>query len=208
MSNDQRNDWIDSIVREYPAFANDRTLLRKFLDAKGWVEDSLKVLKYLNVVREGGMVMRLQTALGAFSIPGLSEVAFIIETLAKIGEANLYAVRMLGQKAYAYGATAWAFNHPMPPLPSADAQKIRQWSGGRHERLGQAEWSRMGEAAMTALLRRCTQEHIHSGDFKLLIRLSFENQPTSLAKAVYRGFDVGTPFERDVHRTLECNYPT
>ncbi|MBN1568467.1 MAG: hypothetical protein JXA73_11530 [Acidobacteria bacterium] len=208
MSNDEPKNLVDLIVRDYPALANDRTLLKRFMDAKGWVEDSLKVFEYLNVIREGGMLMRLQGALSALSFPGLSEIAFIIETLAKIGEANLYAVRMLGQKAYAYGATAWAFRHPMPPLPYADAQKLRQWSGERKVKLGEAEWSRMGEAAMTALLRRCTQQRIHSGDFKLLIQLSFDNQPTQLAKAIYRGFEVGTTFERDAHRSLPCNYPT
>jgi len=208
MQNDEPKDLIDSIVRDHPALANDRTLLKRFLDAKGWVDDALQVFEYLNVIREGGLLMRLQSALSAFSFPGLSEVAFIIDTLARIGEANLYAVRMLGQKAYAYGATAWAFQHPMPPLPFGDAQKLRQWSGERHVRLGEAEWSRMGEAAMTALLRRCTQERIPSGDFKLLLRLSFDNQPSTLAKAVYRGFEVGTTFERDVHSTLVCNYPT
>jgi hypothetical protein len=208
MPNDEPKDLIDSIVRDHPALANDRTLLKQFLDAKGWVEDSLQVFEYLNVIREGGLLMRLQSALSAFSFPGLSEVVFIIDTLAKIGEANLYAVRMLGQKAYAYGATAWAFRHPMPPLPSGDAQKLRQWSGERHVRVGEAEWNRMGEAAMTALLRRCTQQRIPSGDFKLLLQLSFDNQPGTLAKAVYRGFEVATTFERDVHRTLVCNYPT
>jgi hypothetical protein len=208
MPNDEPKDLIDSIVRDHPALANDRTLLKQFLDAKGWVEDSLQVFEYLNVIREGGLLMRLQSALSAFSFPGLSEVVFIIDTLAKIGEANLYAVRMLGQKAYAYGSTAWAFRHPMPPLPSGDAQKLRQWSGERHVRVGEVEWNRMGEAAMTALLRRCTQQRIPSGDFKLLLQLSFDNQPGTLAKAVYRGFEVGTTFERDVHRTLVCNYPT
>jgi hypothetical protein len=208
MPNDEPKDLVESIIRKHPALGNDRTLLKRFLDAKGWIEDSLQVFEYLNVIREGGLLMRLQGALSAFTFPGLSEVAFIIDTLAKIGEANLYAVRMLGQKAYAYGATAWAFQHPMPPLPYGDAQKLRQWSGERHARLGEAEWNRMGEAAMTALLRRCTRQRIPSGDFKLLIQLSFDKQPTVLAKALYRGFEAGTTFERDVHRTLTCNYPT
>ena len=207
MDDEERNKFIDSIIEEYPPFANERTLLKRFLDIKGYVENSLQVFKYLNLVREGGLLMRLGGVLSTLSFPGLSEVAFLIDTLFKIGEANLYAVRMLGQKAYAYGATAWAFGDSMPPLPSGDAEKLREWSGERRLKLGEAEWNRMGEAAMTALLRRCTEERLPSGYFKLLIQLSFERQPAALAKAIYSGFEVGTAFERGVHQTLVCNYP-
>ncbi len=205
--NDKRNEMIESIIREHPALARERTLLARFLEAKGWADDALQVFEYLNLIREGGMLMRLQSILSALSFPGLSEIAFIIETLSRIGEANLYAVRLIGQKAYAYGATAWTFQHPMPPLPSGDAQKLRQWSGQHRVQLGQAEWNRMGEAAMTALLRQCTSARIRSGDFKLLLTISCNHQPAALARAIYDGFEAATTFERGVHQTLKCSYP-
>jgi len=143
-----------------------------------------------------------------FSFPGLSEVAFIVETLTKIGEANLYAVRLLGQKAYAYGVTAWAFEHDMPVLPAEDATKLREWSSEHRVQVGACEWTRLGEAAMTAMLRRCTYHKIPSSDFKLLVRVTFRNQPKPLAEAIYRGFEAGmTDFGRGAHHSLRCDYP-
>ena len=204
----ERNKLIDSIINDHPLLARDRTLLVRFMEAKGWVDDALQVLDYLNLVRPGGLLARLQSLLSSLSFPGLSEIAFIIETLTRIGEANLYAVQMLGRKAYAYGVTSWVFEQPMPPLPAADAAKLRQWSSERRVKLGEAEWRRMGDAARTAMLRRCAQEGIHSADYKLLVRLTFSNDPRSLAEAVYRGFEAGmTAFEKDAQRSLRCNYP-
>ena len=143
-----------------------------------------------------------------FSVPGVSEIAFIVETLERIGDANLYAVRMLGKKAYAYGVTAWAFQDPMPPLPADDAEKLRQWADERHVQLGAAEWFQMGQAAMMAMLRACTAGRIQSGDFKLLLRLRFQNQPKLLAESIYRGFESEmTAFERGAHESLRCDYP-
>lgn len=203
----ERQRLIDSIVQDHPELARERTLLVRFMDAKGWAEDALQVFECLNLVRAGGLLARLQGVLSMFSVPGLSEVAFIVETLEKIGEANLYAVRMLGQKAYAYGVTAWAFEHAMPPLPAADAEKLREWSSEERVQVGAAEWVRMGEAAMTAMVRRCAAERIPSSDFKLLVQMSFE-QPRPFAEAIYRGFEEGmTAFDRGAHESLRCNYP-
>lgn len=172
------------------------------------MDNALKVFGYLNLIRAGGLLARLQSALSMLSFPGLSELALIVETLSRIGEANLYAVRMLGRKAYAYGVTAWAFEQAMPPLPAGDAEKLRQWSSERRVQLGVAEWIRMGEAAMTAMLMRCVEARIQSSDFKLLLRLSCQNQPRLLAEAVYRGFEAGmTSFEQGAHESLRCNYP-
>jgi hypothetical protein len=204
----ERDRLIDSLVSDHPELARERTLLVQFLNVKGWAENALQVFEYLNLDRAGGVLARVQDALSMFSFPGLSEVAFIVDTLAMIGEANLYAVRMLGRKAYAYGVTAWAFEHPMPALPAADAAKLRQWSSERRVRVGAGEWARMGEAAMMAMLRRCTENRIRSADFKLLVRMSFQNQPRLLAQAVYQGLQTGmTDFERGAHEALGCDYP-
>lgn len=204
----QREELLDAIIQQHPELARERTLLVQFLNAKGWAETTLEVFGYLNLIKAGGVLARLQGILGALSLPGLSELCFIIDTLEKIGGANLYAVRMLGRKAYAYGATAWTFGHAMPPLPAADARRLEQWQGARRASLGAAEWRQMGDSAMTAMLRRCIEGRIHAADFKLLVRLSANNQPKLLAGSIYRGLQAGmSRFEQEAHETLRCDYP-
>lgn len=204
----ERNELIDEIVNDHPELARNRTMLVQFLDAKGWADNAVQVFKYLNLVKSGGMLARLEGVLSTLSYPGLAEIAFIVETLEQIGQANLYAVKMLGKKAYAYGVTAWAFQHVMPALPAADAQKLREWSHDRRVEQAAAEWHKMGEAAMLAMTRRCTYERIYSSLFKEWMRSSFHNHPKELAESIYRGFEVGmTAFERGVHRSLPCDYP-
>jgi hypothetical protein len=200
---------VDSIVNEHPELARDRTLLSQFLAAKGYVEDALQVFEYLNLVKAGGMLARLQSAVGFLSVPGLSELAFIIDTLCIIGNANRYAVQILGHKAHAYGVAAWAFQHPLPSLPQRDAEKLRQWVSGAHRaELGAAEWVEMRDSAVRAMILRCAQNRIQAADFKLLVRLSFSNQPKELALALFKGFEATmTRWERDVHTTLICDYP-
>ena len=46
----ERARLIESIVNDHPDLARDRTLLVQFMNAKGWVEESLQVFEYLNLL--------------------------------------------------------------------------------------------------------------------------------------------------------------
>ena len=201
--------FIETIIREHPELARDRTMLKQFLHYKGRAGDILQAFEYLNLVKSGGMLARLQGVLARFSVPGLAELMFIIDTLCQISAANRYAVKLLGYKAYAYGVTSWAFRHQPPPAPKADLDKLREWiSGERRAALGAEEWTKMRDAAITAMTRRCAKHKIQAADMKWIIRHRFRNQPRKLAGAVAAGFQATmTSFESEAYGKLPINYP-
>ena len=200
---------IQSIINDHPELARDRPFLARLINAKGFTEDSLKVFKYLNLIKPGGYLAKAQAALTRLSLPGISEVLFILDTLHDIGKANLAAVDILGRKAYAYGVTAWAFRHSPPPVPPRDLELLSQWiSGERRAALGAIEWVKMRDAAITAMNRRCASLRIYAADFKLLLRLRYEENPQKLARAIYTGFVASaSTFDREAHEALSCDYP-
>lgn len=200
---------IETIIREHPELARDRTLLKQFLHYKGRTGDVLQTFEYLNLVKPGGMLGRLQRVLTRFSVPGLAELMFIIETLCQISASNRYAVKILGYKAYAYGVTSWAFCHKPPPAPNADLDKLREWISGEHRAaLGAKEWVEMRDSAITAMTRRCAKLKIKAADMKWIIRHQFKNQPKKLAGAVAAGFQTTmSSFGSEAFKKLPVDYP-
>jgi hypothetical protein len=206
-----KDELIESLISEHPELARDRTLLKRFLDWKGHADNVITVFEYLGMIKTGGLLAKLKSALGRFSVPGLSEVLFIVDTLCDIGKANLTAVKYFGHKAYAYGVTAWVFGHKPPPPPKKDLEKLQQWiSGDRRSKRAEEEWVKMRDAAIIAMIRRCTYNRIPSRLFKDWLRMKYEHQPKKLAQTIYTAFEATmslTPFEKEAHAKLKCNYP-
>jgi hypothetical protein len=202
---------IDSIVDDHPELAKDRTLLSQFLSVKDNAENAVQVFKYLNLVRAGGLLSKMESVLSAFSLPpGVSELTFIVDTLIEIGKANRTLVEYVGQKAYAYGVTSWAFQHAPVNIPRADYDSVLTSTQGTLRAPAAAlEWTRMRDAAIRGMILRCFDNRIPETVFKRLLQFRFRHEPNLLAKAIFAG--LGATLKqtdrsvRDLY--FKVNYP-
>jgi len=177
-------------------------ILSTAIDIVGYTEGAITLAEIAGLIAASGTLSILAALLDS-----------ITRIIAIINCAE-FGYRITGMRAVAYGATAWAFDDPMPPYPSVWRHNVFRSYGegdlGQEEaRLREKAWTTSRDSVVESLEKEVVKRKVQKKSYQVLLRAVGHDSRKALVAEIMKGLEtkVRGGFERDAFWGTELDYP-
>jgi len=160
-------------------------VLSKVIDGIGHVDDALTLAEVVGLIAEGGVLSAVSTGT-SFA----SAVLFPVGGWIEIVNAWEAGQRLAGFVAVAYAQTAWAFDDPIPGLPTRLQENITRSGLAKEIPAYRKAWQDASDSALKKLNEEAAKRPgVSKRSFQLLFRAVGDNNRQVLCRLLLKGFD-------------------